>query len=157
MTAQCKHIRHSSVPAMYPHTTIHEIHLAPAVIDYQEVSSQDGCRSAQFGATWTRNVPWRGLEWRFGCQVNFTKTRCVSIKPGPSKPNQVKPSQTKPSQVKPGQADGIGMTLKVRMIIIWANLPTLCLCIRQLFCESCLLIWKVLYICLCNRSNYVQT
>ena len=93
--AQWKHIRHASVPAMYPHTTLREIHLAPVVIDYQAVSSQDGCRWAQFGATWTWNVPWRGLEWRFGCQVNFTKTRCVSIKPGPSKPNQIKPGKAR--------------------------------------------------------------
>ena len=43
-------------------------------------------------------MPWRGLEWRFGCQVNFTKTRCVSIKPGPSKPNQAKPGQARSSR-----------------------------------------------------------
>ena len=39
-----------------------------------------------------------------------------------AKPSQTKPSQAKPNQVKPGQADGMGMTLKVRMIIIWANI-----------------------------------
>ena len=40
---------------------------------------------------------------------------------GPT-PSQTRSNQAKPSQAKPGKADGMGMTLKVRMIIIWANI-----------------------------------
>ena len=52
---------------------LREIHLEPAGIDYQVVRSEFGCRWTRFDATWTRDVPCRCLEWRFGFQVNFTK------------------------------------------------------------------------------------
>ena len=56
--------------------TLREIHLEHAIVDYQAVSSGFGRRCTQIGSTWTRDVPWRCLEWRFGFQVNFTKARC---------------------------------------------------------------------------------
>ena len=57
---------------------LREIHLEPAGIDYQVVRSEFGCRWTRFDATWTRDVPCRCLEWRFGFQVNFTKPEtCV--------------------------------------------------------------------------------
>ena len=56
--------------------TLREIHLEHAIVDYQAVSSGFGRRCTQIGSTWTRDVPWRCLERRFGFQVNFTKARC---------------------------------------------------------------------------------
>ena len=82
---------------------LREIHLAPAIIDYQVVSSEKGpgepnlvppgtgiCPGALSGgvgvARWTQidaiaraDVPWRALEGRFGCQVNFRKARARAL------------------------------------------------------------------------------
>ena len=62
---------------------LREIHLEPVGIDYHVVRSEFGCRWTRFDATCTRDVPCRGLEWRFGFQVNFTKPEACCAKEGP--------------------------------------------------------------------------
>ena len=62
------------------------------------------------------------MAFRVPGEFHEDKMRQHQAGPLQAKPGQTKPNQAKPNQVKPGQADGMGMTLKVRMIIIWANI-----------------------------------
>ncbi|MDY2878932.1 MAG: hypothetical protein SOT55_06455, partial [Candidatus Cryptobacteroides sp.] len=82
---------------------LREIHLAPAIIDYQAVSPEKGLGEPNLvppgtgicpvglsggvgGARWTQidaiarvDVPLRALEGRFGCQVNCRKSRARAL------------------------------------------------------------------------------